>query len=473
MSNRSKKPDWIKSNQHYSFWMKFYSDQCGLQTLSADGFGIEGVTYDDQLICLKDALVRAKAGLCSKYHFDGQVHYNDDVEVSGSPFIVAKEKPHAHLYCKARSGRVRFDTFLNDLRSVGIVLDRDQDLDLLRQVIEKGHGFPNEQKAGQGESYCIVYNRHSDPVSRDIKGKFEYSWDDPYHISTYSEDDFNRFLLEQARLNNSSKSTNSRDMSPSETLHIMREARDLGASGGDFDKWFFEDLQPEVRRGIKSFSQIQREYDYGIDKYLSDPIHTDMTRVCLFIEGSRNIGKSGSLVRALSDLGYPTYIVSQGGGTGKMDEFKYWHKALVLDDTSVTGFFSYADDKVCRAYRRNSGNPLFACTFLAVTSNKDISSYYNRICHPEPTQGSRWIADEDPEFLAFQSRFVRLKVDDDGNIVDIKHELRGDKDRVLEKVRLLEELIPVYKRHLAEYRQKKASEDVSADIEQRLNALIL
>lgn len=470
-SKRDEKPkiSWNISRLHSSFWMKFYADQCGLP------YNPTYQDYDQQLNHLDSVLPSAMAVLSSKYNCDFQVHYADDVEVDGSPFLVAAEKPHCHAYFKAKDGsRVRFSTFLNDLKAVGINLNNTpEDAKLLTHVIEDGNGFPNEQRAGQGESYCIVYNRHEDAISK-FKGKHTYSWDDPHHFTTYTEDDFKRFLLEQRRFNDHSKSTNSRDLSSSEVLQFMTEARSLGESGGDFDKWFFEDLPLAARRGIKDYSKIVREYDYGIDKYLSDPIHTDMTRVCLYVEGPRNVGKSGSLVRALSDLGYPTFIVSQGGGTGKMDEFKYWHKALVLDDTSVRGFFSYADDKVCRAYKRNSGNPLFACTFLAVTSNKDISTYYKRACggNIEPNQGQNWIADYDEEFLAFRSRFVRIKVNDNGEITSIEHELRGDLDRVREKVELLETLLPVYIRHMAEYRQKKAPDDVSADIDQRLKAFI-
>ena len=459
---------WNVSSTHISFWMKFYAEQCGFPR----NLGIQD--YNQQLDHFDSVLSAALPVLQSKYDCDFQVHYADDIEVDGSPFVVASEKPHCHAYLKVKTGkRTMFSTFLNDLKSVGITLDGCEDIGLLKHVIEDGHGFPNEQKLGQGESYCLVYNRHDDSMSA-LKGKHIYPWDDPHHFTTYTEDYYKNCLLEQRRLNDSSRFTNSRDLSSSETLQIMSEARVLGESGGDFDKWFFEDLPIEVRRGIKDFSKIAREYDYGITQYLSDPIHTDMTRVCLYVEGPRNVGKSGSLVRALSELGYPTFVVSQGGGTGKMDEFKYSHKALVLDDTSVKGFFSYADDKICRAYKRNSGNPLFACTYLAVTSNKDIATYYSRVCghNLEANQGSRWIAELDEEFLAFKSRFVCIKVNDNGEIVSIDHHLRGDSNRVLEKVNLLEKLLPVYSRYMSEYRQKKASGDSLTDIDQRLNAFI-
>lgn len=460
---------WNVSSRHSSFWMKFYAEQCGYPR------NLPVQDYYDQLKQFDTVLPSALTALQSKYDIDFRVHYLDEVEVDKSPFLTAAEKPHCHAYFKIKNAQnIRFSTFLNDLRSVGITLDGGEDLELLKHVIEDGNGFPNEQRVGQGESYCIVYGSHQTPIA-ELEGKHTYDWNDPHHFTTYTEDDFKRFLLEQSRLNDHSKASTVRVLSLSETRQLAVEARALGEAGGDFDTWWFDELPIESRLGVSDLSKIMREYDYGITHYLSDPMHTDMTRVCLYVEGPRNVGKSGSLARALSELGYPTYIVSQGGGTGKMDEFKYSHKALVLDDTSVKGFFSYADDKICRAYKRNSGNPLFACTYLAVTSNKDIATYYSRVCghNLEANQGGRWIAELDEEFLAFKSRFVCIKVNDNGEIVSIDHHLRGDSNRVLEKVNLLEKLLPFYSRYMSEYRQKKASGDSLTDIDQRLNAFVI
>lgn len=460
---------WNVSSKHCSFWMKFYAEQCGYYCAPGNP-----QNYDDQLKQFDTVLPSALAALQSKYDIDFRVHYLDEVEVDKSPFLTAAEKPHCHAYFKIKGDyRIRFSSFLNDLRSVGIVLDRPDDLELLKHVIEDGNGFPNEQRVGQGESYCIVYGSHQTPIAK-LEGKHTYDWNDLHHFTTYTEDDFKRFLLEQSRLNDHSKASTVRVLSLSETRQLALEARALGEAGGDFDTWYYDELPIEVRLGISKLDKIQDEYDRGITKYLSDPMNTDMTRVCLYIEGPRNVGKSGSLARALSELGYPTYIASQGGGTGKMDEFKFSHKALVLDDTSVKGFFSYADDKICRAYKRNSGNPLFACTYLAVTSNKDIATYYSRVCghNLEANQGSRWIAELDEEFLAFKSRFICIKVNDNGEIVSIDHDLRGDLNRVREKLDLLEKLLPVYSRNMAEYRQKKAIGDSLDDINARINAFV-
>lgn len=460
---------WNVSSTHISYWMKFYAEQCGYYCPPGCP-----QNYDDQLKQFDSVLPPALSALSSKYDIDFRVHYLDEVEVDKSPFLTAAEKPHCHAYFKMKDGnRIKFRTFLNDLRSVGIVLDRPDDLDLLKHVIEDGNGFPNEQRIGQGESYCIVYGSHQTPIA-ELEGKHTYDWNDPHHFTTYTENDFKRFLLEQSRLNDHSKASTVRVLSLSETRQLSMEARALGEAGGDFDTWYYDELPIEVRLGISKLDKIQDEYDHGITKYLSDPMHTDMTRVCLYIKGPHDVGKSGSLARALSDLGYPTYTVSAGGGTGKMDEFKYSHKALVLDDTSVKGFFSYADDKICRAYKRNSGNPLFACKFLAVTANEDISVYYSHICGRslEPNQGSRWVPELDEKFLAFKSRFICIDVNDKGEIVKIWHDLRGSSDRVLEKLDLLEQLLPVYSRHMLEYRQKKATGDALADINERINAFV-
>lgn len=459
---------WNVSSTHISFWMKFYPEACGYPSYPGC---IQN--HDDMLKLFDSVLPAALAALQSKYDIDFRVHYLDEVEVDGSPFVTAVDKPHCHAYFKVKTGkRTKFSTFLNDLRAVGIVLDRPDDLKLLKHVIEDGNGFPNEQRLGQGESYCIVYGSHDTPVSK-LEGKHIYDWNDPHHFTTYTEDDFKRFLLEQRRLNDHSKSTSARVLSLNEMEQLMVEVRELGENGGDFDKWWYEDLPVQVRLGCSKLDEIRREYDYGIDQYLSDPKNTIMTRVCLYVKGPHDVGKTGSLALALSELGYPTYTVSAGGRTGKMDNFKYWHKALVLDDTSVTGFFSYADDKICRAYKRNSGNPLFACKFLVVTANEDISSYYAHIGgRIEPNQGSCWIPELDEHFLGFKSRFICIDVNDKGEVTNIWHSFRGNLDRAHEKLALLEELLPVYIRNMAEYRQNRATGDALADINARINSFI-
>lgn len=456
----NKKKEWNLSNGHHSFWMKFYAEQCGYVPASDPVFA-------DMVQVLTDCLTAFKCSLPGDASMDAYIHTDDMVEVNGSPFEVASEKPHAHLYVHFTE-RKRFSTFLNDLKSCNIdLMCNPEATKLLKHVVEEGKGFPNEQRVGQGESYCVVYNCHADNTSKNIKGKVEYPWNDPRHITTYTEEQFNEFVRLQNLTNIPSFP---KEVSQGEKLNALKEARELGFRGGDFDEWYFNELPP-VFRTTRFRSQLHDEYGYGLDNFLADSHNTNMTRLCIYLQGPRNVGKTYAVSYALEQLGYKVYSVSDGGGTGKMDDYHYWHDALVLDDASLDSLLDFADDKIYRCYRRGSRNNLFAAKVLAVTSNISFEDYYKRTHHIN-TDGDAWDPKHDEEYQALCSRFIRVSVGADGHIVGpIAQELRGTPERQNEKLELFNSLLPLIISSMYEYYKKKSLQSTGPTVEERLSEL--
>lgn len=461
---KPKERKWNGSNKRQGVWLKVYAEQCGQD--KADATPEEQVKYMDNIF------KKALPDLSKDYYVDIRIHNLDEVAAPDDPFALSIEKPHAHIYIEARGNRKRLDKFFNDLKSCGIAFRKGLDDTLLDKQIENGNAFPDYRQGKYAREYCVVYNSHEDMMSKK-KGKHVYDTED-YHYSTFTREEIKEMIRTEQIVRNGflEKDSGNDDIASItkfEHVELLNRAREVGRSGGDFDNWYYEQLPPSVRLQAHR-NKLMEEYDYGIDEFLANPLNVDMTRLCLFIVGPKDIGKSGSMKRACADLGLKLYPVSAGGGTGKMDNFKYWHEVLGLDDTTVTGLMSYADDLICRAYKRNKGNPLNRTKLLYLTSNRRLNDFYWSTFGSNVPREER--SDDDVGLDAFRSRFIEVVLDANGDIIEINYWLRGAPDRVKEKVRFALTILENFKRHIKEYHTLKTDKDTLAQITKPLDSLI-
>lgn len=457
--DKPKTRNWNASNRKQGVWLKFYAEQTGCP---ADA------SYDVQMQYLDKACLQVLNDHKNEYHIDARIHNLDEVSDPSDPFLVSVEKPHAHLYFERKGDRPKLSTIFNDLKHSGIEFRKGIDDTMLDKQIEKGNAFPDYRNGKFGREYCVVYNSHRDMVSKN-KGKHVYDTED-YHYTTFTPEQIDEMVRTEEIVNNGYSSTDDiKSMTGFEMLELMTRFRDLGARGGDFDEYWFNELPQSVRL-LANKNKMMDEYDYGIDAFLSNPLNTDMTRLCLFIVGPKDIGKSGSMKRTCADLGLKLHSVSAGGGTGKMDNFKHWHTALGLDDTTVTGLMSYADDCKCRAYKRNKGNPINATKLLYITSNKCLTDFYWSTFGSTVPKEDR--SDDDVGLDAFRSRFIEVTLDENGNVIDVKQWLRGSAARIKEKVAFASAVLENFKRHLKEYQSLKPNKNELEQITKPLTSLI-
>lgn len=445
---KPKERKWNGSNKKQGVWLKVYAEQCG--------FFKEGATNEEQINAMDIIFTSSLSQLSIDYYVDIRIHYLDEVAAPDDPFSLSVEKPHAHIYLEARGNRKRLDKFFNDLKACGISFRKGLDDILLDKQIENGNAFPDYRQGKYAREYCVVYNSHEDMISKK-KGKHVYDTDD-YHYSTFSRDEIKEMIrteqiVRNGYLDKDSDNDDIATITKFEHVELLDRAKEVGRAGGDFDEWYFQLPQSVLLQANKN--KLIDVYNYWQNEFIKNPLNTDMTRLCLFIVGNKDLGKSGSMALACSDLGLTLHQVSAGGGTGKMDNFKYTDMALGIDDTTVTGLMTYADDRICSVYRRNKGNPLMRCKLLYITYNYSLTEYYWRfLANNTPTE---FRSSTDAGLDAFRSRFIEITLNNDGEVSDIQCHLRGSRARIQEKVTFAMTVLDAFTARLAQYRRLKPS----------------
>lgn len=135
---------------------------------------------------------------------------------------------------------------------------------------------------------------------------------------------------------------------------------------------------PYDARNMSSFMKtVNSSYQRGIGEYLeSSPI---INRLCVFISGGANLGKTTSSLLALKSLGCKS-VHKVIEGTGKFDKLTIHNDAMLVDDTTATDLLRASDNRVACLYKRNSGDGLWAGKYLIVNSNASFRNWFRACC---------------------------------------------------------------------------------------------
>lgn len=161
---------------------------------------------------------------------------------------------------------------------------------------------------------------------------------------------------------------------------LDRMAYELGYNFNDIDEILA--AQPlDIRSKTSKIKAIKETYQRGIDKRIQED--NTIIRTCIFIQGAKDMGKTYSSSIALQKMGYQNILRPSGGKTGMFDELKATTDAIIIDDDKLDNALNICDNKICRVYRRNSNNPVFAGDMVIITSNYSYDEWARRCGYSE------------------------------------------------------------------------------------------
>lgn len=368
--------------------------------------------YLDQLpLGWDETCNRIRALNLKDYHCVGIKHDRDKYAEEGSFWKPAVEKEHFHIIIRsAQNKSFRVGQLLKQL-----AITFRPGLD---DALWKNHGV---ESVDNFAGYTTYLTHETPDAMRDGKETYDHS----ELVSNLSESELNAVREGFLRVVMMSKKPTT-----DELVELDDLAFKLGYELRSLVDWY-DSLSFQIRSHAK-MKTIRESYERGVDRRIEE--HSEVLRLCIFIFGGANTGKSYSTMKALEGKRVKNI---EGGGTGKFDDLRPDHDAIVVSDDSCPNVLNIADNYVCRVYKRGKNNPFWAGQYFIVTSNigfvewlatcgvtdlKHIEAMRSRffICHIEATKdgtnrlamdsaSTRGTVDEQVEragmFIDFQQKF--------------------------------------------------------------------
>ena len=308
--------------------------------------------YDEQLVKDWDYTVELIRNIDkTDYYVEGICHDRDTYAEAGSFWKSAYEKRHYHILfkCKNSKGKKSRIRVRQVMEMLGIAFRQQIDDELWRH-----HGVETIRQSFAGYSLYLTHDTHEAIAD----GKEQYDLDEVKSNLTMEE-------LEQIRdgyirLADPDKKVTVKDM---EELDII--AYNLGKDLKDFSSWY-DSLDFKYRSHSKITTVIE-SYSRGVKNRIKED--KGVLRLCVFVQGQPNTGKTYAALHALDGKRIHTV---EGGGTGKFDALRADHEAIIISDDTCPNLLNMSDNYICMAYRRGSNNPAWAGNYFIVTSNMDF-----------------------------------------------------------------------------------------------------
>lgn len=272
------------------------------------------------------------------------IPHNRD-EVTDGIWAVSKVKRHWHVLVRLvdQNKRIRVQQILAGL---GIVYRQGLDDELWKE-----HGV---ETIGNFPGYVMYLTHETADAIRDAKTKYDVS----EIISNLTPEEIQQVRDGYIRV------SEKRKLTQEDLIALDREAYDRGYALKTLDDWFSD--QPFNVRSAAKIKVITEHYYHGVEARIKE--HVEVNRVCIYIQGEPNKGKTYAAEHALLEMGLNVYHV-QGGGTGKFDNLTAAHEAILIDDDTCPNLLNMTDGYICQAYRRGRDNPPWTGRLFVVTSN--------------------------------------------------------------------------------------------------------
>lgn len=390
--------------------------------------------YDEQLPSGWQAVQRViKDTDVKEFHIIAIRHYRDLKEDVDSPFIESYIKPHYHIImrCADSSKTIRVRTFM---RQLGVYFRPGIDDELWKK-----RGVETVDDYGK----YLLYLTHEDDKS--IKaGKEIYDRGELVSNLTPAE-------LDQVRDGYFRLAKGKRKASNDDMADLDEQAYKLGYDLKNFQAWY--DNLSFAERSNSKMRVVRESYERGVSKRIED--NPEVLRLCVFIKGAHNSGKTYSSRQALA--GYRIKTI-EGGGTGKFDDLKPDHDAIIVSDDTCPNLLNVCDNYICRVYRRQRDNPAWTGRFFIVTSNLEFDEWLEE-CGIKQKR----------HFDAMHSRFFvcEIRKDKDGRsyLALVSPSTRGSKEEQQERAGMFMDFQSKFNQSIANYRPSEDMIDFDAMID--------
>lgn len=312
------------------------------------------------------------------------VHDRD--QVADEIFVEAYKKKHIHILAvkqgkdaSGRADRRKVSTILSMLK---IVFRPDEDAS-----IWANHGVERIKDLDASVAYLT---HETEQAQRD--GKELYDREEI--VSNLAPEEIDQLREGYTRITHSKHKA-----TIDEQIELGAAAEKAGRTGSMTWRQFQPTLPFVLQKGSAKKYYLER-YQQGVDDRMAE--HSEVLRLCVFIQGEANQGKTYAAKHAFDGSGLRVFELGDGGKTGKFDDLNEDVDVLVVDDAIISDVLGMADNKVCKVYRRNGYNPYWCGARLIITSNLSFEDWAKRC-------GIDSYAME-----AAKSRFYICKVIDDG-----------------------------------------------------------
>ena len=286
-----------------------------------------------------------------RLHIIAICHYKDIVSDGIWASAIAKSHYHIIIRCVNRKDRVHVYTVLKMLNIVfrpGI----DDELWL-------GHGV---ESIGDYTGYAMYLTHETRDAIADAKELYDVS----ELVSNLTPEEIAQVREGYTRVVDSAKRLTTQELEA-----LDRDAKQMGYELKNFEEWY--DKQPFIVRSNAKMRTIRESYERGVNMRIDE--NAQICRLCVYIHGLPNTGKTYAAEQAL--VGH-RFLSIGGGGSGKFDELRVDHEALIIDDDVCPNLLNMSDNKICRAYKRNKNNPAWTGKYLIVTSNLKFDDWVEK-----------------------------------------------------------------------------------------------
>lgn len=346
-------------------------------------------------------------------------------------WLPAAEKPHYHILIRFLNGRRnKLGGILNKL---GIHFRAGLDDDLFRH-----HGV----EAPCHFTEYVVYLMHETKKAR-AEGQTPY--DIHEFVSNLSTEDIQKIVDDYNAIEDVDKGKDALFWT-----QLDSTAYSLGQDLKDFNSWYTT-LPFEIRSNPK-MKTVSESYFRGIRDRAEDPQKGQVIRLCVFIQGPPNCGKTYGAMYALQQLGV-RYLKVEGGGSGRFDNLSASHDGIIISDDIVPNLLNLSDNYITQVYRRTQNNPFWCGRYLIVTSNLSFEDWLIRCGYDHNINTF-----DDPQYEhheALQSRFFICTVKKDGTLKLRIYSSRGSNDEQTERIHMFMAFADQYDQCAQKYHSMK------------------
>lgn len=270
-------------------------------------------------------------------------HNHDDI------WGLSFEKSHYHIIVKVQNRKQKAVGTI--LKCLGVEYRKGLD-----DSLWDNHGIETVRDFSAMSRYLTHETEQAN-----LDGKTVYSMDEL--VSNLSREEIMQIRSGYNRISNDSCR-----YSLAELAILDEQAFALGYELGNFEGWYAS--QAFAIRANSKMRTIEESYYRGVKKRVEE--HTELVRLCVFIKGIPNSGKSYAAEQSL--LKFRTLKIS-GGGSGKFDNLKPYTEAIIVDDDICPNLLNISDNYMTYVYRRNKNNPVWTGKYLVVTSNNSFEDW--------------------------------------------------------------------------------------------------